>query len=150
MTRRPRGKPVVHYALTPRVRRSLVQRHARVGAHLLRGRRGAGPRAGARKSVIEAAEQDRIDDLIPLDGFKAGKISVSSAHLMGGCRMGAGDADSVTDAWGRVHGVPWLFVADASLFPRSAEINPYITIMALADRVAEIACARSLLADLRR
>ncbi|HEX9094070.1 MAG TPA: GMC family oxidoreductase, partial [Coriobacteriia bacterium] len=66
-----------------------------------------------------------------------GKVSVSSAHLMGGCRMGEGPAHSVTDAWGRVHGVPWLYVADASLFPGSAEINPYITIMALADRVAQ-------------
>jgi len=43
----------------------------------------------------------------------------------------------VTDAWGQVHGVPWLFVADGSLFPACAEINPYITIMALADRVAQ-------------
>jgi choline dehydrogenase-like flavoprotein len=43
----------------------------------------------------------------------------------------------VTDAWGRVHGVPWLRVADASLFPDSLEINPYLTIMALADRVTE-------------
>ena len=51
--------------------------------------------------------------------------------------MGRGAADSVTDSWGRVHGVPWLFVADSSLFPDSLEINPYLTIMALADRVAE-------------
>jgi choline dehydrogenase-like flavoprotein len=36
-----------------------------------------------------------------------------------------------------VHGAPWLFVADASLFPDSIEINPYLTIMALADRVAQ-------------
>jgi choline dehydrogenase-like flavoprotein len=43
----------------------------------------------------------------------------------------------VTDAWGRVHGLPWLRVADASLFPDALEINPYVTIMALADRVAE-------------
>jgi choline dehydrogenase-like flavoprotein len=28
-------------------------------------------------------------------------------------------------------------VADASLFPDALEINPYVTIMALADRVAE-------------
>ncbi len=43
----------------------------------------------------------------------------------------------MTDAWGRVHGVPWLRVADSSLFPDALEINPYLTIMALADRVAE-------------
>ena len=56
---------------------------------------------------------------------------------MGGCGMGRTATDSVTDAWGRVHGVPWLRVADASLFPDSLEINPYLTVMALADRVAE-------------
>jgi len=51
--------------------------------------------------------------------------------------MGRGAHDSVTDAWGRVHNSPWLRVADASLFPDALEINPYVTIMALADRVAE-------------
>lgn len=51
--------------------------------------------------------------------------------------MGRSAADSVTDSRGRVHGIPWLRVADASLFPDSLEINPYLTIMALADRVAE-------------
>ncbi len=51
--------------------------------------------------------------------------------------MGRDPGDSVTDGWGRVHGVPWLFVADSSLFPQCSEINPYITVMGLADRVAE-------------
>lgn len=51
--------------------------------------------------------------------------------------MGRSAEDSVTDAWGRIHGVPWLRVADSSLFPDSIEINPYLTIMALADRVAD-------------
>ena len=51
--------------------------------------------------------------------------------------MGHTAGDSVTDSWGRVHGHRWLRVADASLFPDSLEINPYLTIMALADRVAE-------------
>ncbi len=51
--------------------------------------------------------------------------------------MGRDASDSVTDAWGRVHGLPWLRVADSSLFPDSVEINPYLTVMALADRVAE-------------
>ena len=53
-------------------------------------------------------------------------------------------ADSVTDGFGRVHGRPWLRVADSSLFPDALEINPYLTIMALADRVAD-----GLLADLK-
>jgi choline dehydrogenase-like flavoprotein len=51
--------------------------------------------------------------------------------------MGTEPRRSVTDPWGRVHGLPWLRVADASLFPDALEINPYVTIMALADRVAD-------------
>ena len=79
----------------------------------------------------------RVDELIQARHFRPGKTTVSAAHLMGGCAMGRSAADSVTDAWGRVHGIPWLRVADSSLFPDSLEINPYVTIMALADRVAE-------------
>ena len=56
---------------------------------------------------------------------------------MGGCRIGADRTNSVTDDRGRVHGLDWLYVADGSLFPGSSGVNPYVTIMALADRVAE-------------
>lgn len=69
--------------------------------------------------------------------FTEGRVAVSAAHLMGGCAMGVGPADSVTDARGRVHGARGVYVADASLFPAAVEINPYLTIMALAERVAE-------------
>jgi len=31
----------------------------------------------------------------------------------------------------------WPAIADSSLFPDSLEINPYLTVMALADRTAE-------------
>lgn len=131
------GRPVVDYSLTDGVRRSLVK-SMRASARIFFA--GGAERVHApagRTFSIESTEQERIDELIPFDGFKTGKVSVSSAHLMGGCGMGERSGDSVTDAWGRVHGLPGLFVADASLFPKSAEINPYITIMALADRVAE-------------
>jgi choline dehydrogenase-like flavoprotein len=87
--------------------------------------------------LIDAHEADDLERLIPRSRVLPGRISVASAHLMGGCRMGADRSDSVTDAWGAVHGKPWLFVADSSLFPRASEINPYVTVMGLADRVAE-------------
>jgi choline dehydrogenase-like flavoprotein len=131
------GSPVVNYTLSPSVRRSLVasmRESARIffaaGAERVHA-------PAARQFFIEARDADRIDELIPANGLTPGTVTVSSAHLMGGCRMGAGPGDSVTDSRGQVHGVPWLFVADASLFPRCAEINPYVTIMALADRVAD-------------
>jgi choline dehydrogenase-like flavoprotein len=86
---------------------------------------------------IDLADADRVDELIPRANVKPGKISITSAHLMGGCAMGRDTTDSVTDGWGRVHDVPWLYVADSSLFPQCSEVNPYVTVMALADRVAE-------------
>ena len=130
------GRPVVHYRFTPEVVRSLVAA-TRASARIFFGagaRRVHAP--SARVPLIERGDAGRIDELIQERHFLPGRISVSAAHLMGGCAMGAPGA-SVTDAWGRVHGVPWLRVADASLFPDALEINPYLTIMALADRVAE-------------
>ncbi|MBI2839554.1 MAG: GMC family oxidoreductase [Acidobacteria bacterium] len=131
------GDPVVDYTLTPPVLSSLLASMRYTARIFFAGgaRRVHAP--AGRKFFITADEVERIDDVITMDQLKPGKVSVTSAHLMGGCRMGLNRSSSVTDAWGRVHGVPWLYVADGSLFPACSEINPYITIMALADRVAE-------------
>ncbi|MCX6551262.1 MAG: GMC family oxidoreductase [Acidobacteria bacterium] len=132
-----RGQPVVRYAFSDRVRRAFVMA-MRASARVFFAAGAARVHApAASQFFIEASDAPRIDDLIPQGGFRLGTVTISSAHPMGGCRMGAARADSVTDTWGQVHGQPWLFVADASLFPRCAEINPYVTVMALADRVAE-------------
>ncbi|MEW6338456.1 MAG: GMC family oxidoreductase N-terminal domain-containing protein [Acidobacteriota bacterium] len=131
------GEPVVHYRFTEEVLTSLLW-SMRFSARIFfaaGARRVHAP--ACERFFVERDEIARIDELIARDRLKLGRNSITSAHLMGGCRMGASAADSVTDAWGRVHGVPWLFVADASLFPRASEINPYVTVMALADRVAE-------------
>ncbi len=136
------GEPVVDYRFTDGVLDALVasQRAAARIFFAAGCRRVHAPAAAS--FFITAADAGRIDELITREPFKLGKVSISSAHLMGGCRMGADAGGSVTDAWGQVHGVPWLFVADGSLFPRCSEINPYVTIMALADRVAERVRAR--------
>lgn len=131
------GNPVVHYRFTPEVVEALV-RATRASAKIFFAAGALRVHApSADPQLIEAGEADRVDELIDARHFKPGKISVSAAHLMGGCGMGRDVADSVTDARGRVHGIPWLRVADSSLFPDSVEINPYLTVMALADRVAE-------------
>ncbi|CAN7212837.1 GMC family oxidoreductase [Phenylobacterium sp. LjRoot219] len=58
-------------------------------------------------------------------------------HHMGTTRMSASPRDGVTDAQGRVHGVPNLYVAGSSLFPTSGWANPTLTIVALALRSAD-------------
>jgi choline dehydrogenase-like flavoprotein len=51
--------------------------------------------------------------------------------------MGTDPVTSVCDAHGAVHDTEQLLVADASLFPGPVGVNPQLTVMALATRVAE-------------
>jgi choline dehydrogenase-like flavoprotein len=131
------GNPEVHYEFTPDVVQKMVSA-TRAASRIFFGagadRVHAPP---ADPPLLERADASRLDERIHADHFVPGRISVSAAHLMGGCAMGRDASDSVTDEWGRVHGLPWLRVADSSLFPDSIEINPYLTIMAVADRVAD-------------
>jgi choline dehydrogenase-like flavoprotein len=131
------GRPVVHYRFTPDVIASMV-RATRAAARIFFAAGAIRVHApAANPHVIEEHESDRLDDRINARHFLPGTTTVSAAHLMGGCAMGRDASDSVADAWGRVHGIPWLRVADSSLFPDALQINPYLTVMALADRVAE-------------
>ena len=51
--------------------------------------------------------------------------------------MGDDPSRSVVDRNGESHEVRRLFVGDASLIPRTLSVNPSLTIMALATRLAE-------------
>ena len=131
------GDPIVDYTLSAEVLDALhVSMVASTRVFFAAGARRVHAPASTR-FFIDSRDAGRVDELIPRTNVKPGKISITSAHLMGGCRMGRDASDSVTDGWGRVHGVPWLFVADSSLFPQCSQVNPYVTVMALADRVAE-------------
>jgi choline dehydrogenase-like flavoprotein len=61
---------------------------------------------------------------------------------MGSAAAGADPRTSVCDPWGRVRAdtaggvVAGLYVADSSLFPSAIGVNPQMTIMAMAERVA--------------
>jgi choline dehydrogenase-like flavoprotein len=55
-------------------------------------------------------------------------------HIMGGMMMGPDPASSVTDAFGRVHGLDNVYVADGSVFVTSGAHNPTNTLMAVALR----------------
>lgn len=59
------------------------------------------------------------------------------AHQNGTARFGRDPRDSVLDVNCRAHEVDNLYVVDASFFPSSAAVNPALTIMANALRVAE-------------
>lgn len=131
------GRPVVHYTLTDDTVASLVEA-SRLASRIFFAAGASRVHApAADPPAIERDQADMLDVLIDARNFIPGRVSLSAAHMMGGAAMGRDSTDSVTDAWGRVHGMPWLRIADSSLFPNSAEINPYLTVMSLADRVAE-------------
>lgn len=84
--------------------------------------------------VLTREENIGIIDRLPLE---PNRILLYSAHQVASCRMGPDPKTSVTDSYGKVHGMENLYIADASIFPTSLGYNPQITIMALATRNAK-------------
>jgi choline dehydrogenase-like flavoprotein len=61
-----------------------------------------------------------------------------SAHQLSSCAMGADPAVSVADTRGELYDVKGVWVADGSACPTSLGANPMVTIMALAERTADL------------
>ena len=64
-----------------------------------------------------------------------------AVHLFGGASMAASAASGPCDPSGAVRGVRGLYVSDASALPGNTGVNPQITILANALRVADAALA---------
>ncbi len=64
-------------------------------------------------------------------------VPSSLAHHLGTTRMSQRAEDGVVTPDCRVHSTPNLFVAGSSVFPTSGYINPTLTIVALAERLAD-------------
>lgn len=132
------GRPVLHYRLSDASVEHL--------AHSVRSCARLFFAAGAERVLVPAARQAEIpagnssaeleDDIHPRY-FLRGREPVASAHPQGGCRMGNRLENSVVDSYGQLHGARKVFVCDASLFPTSVKVNPYLSVMAFADRTAE-------------
>lgn len=67
--------------------------------------------------------------------FKPSELRLEAFHPMGTARI-APEGEGVCDGRGAVRGVEGLYVADASLFPTALGVNPMMTIIAFAKRVA--------------
>jgi choline dehydrogenase-like flavoprotein len=65
-----------------------------------------------------------------------GRADLFGSHQMGTCRMGTDRRRSVTDVAGRLHEAGNVFVADSATFPTSLGVNPTLTIVANALRIA--------------
>jgi choline dehydrogenase-like flavoprotein len=63
--------------------------------------------------------------------------TVEISHEAGTCRIGRSDRTSAVDLSGQVHGVPGLFVADASLLPTALDRPHTLVVLALALNTAD-------------
>ena len=76
-------------------------------------------------------------------GVAMTEVHLAGFHPSGTARMGADPENAPVDAHGRLRGVDGVYVADASVLPTCPEVNPQLTIMAMALAVAEDAVSGS-------
>jgi choline dehydrogenase-like flavoprotein len=69
--------------------------------------------------------------------FKPAELRLEAFHPMGTARITADPVTGVCSADGEINGVGDLYVADASLFPTSVGVNPMMTVIAFAKRLAK-------------
>jgi choline dehydrogenase-like flavoprotein len=78
------------------------------------------------------------EDVLHMNAYIGKRIPLAGvAHQNGTCRFGRDPQTSVLDVNCQAHDVDNLYVVDASFFPSSSAVNPALTIMANALRVAD-------------
>ena len=79
-----------------------------------------------------------VQDVLDMNAYIGKRIPLAGvAHQNGTVRFGHDPKSSVLDVHCRAHEVDNLYVVDGSFFPSSSAVNPALTIMANALRVAE-------------
>ena len=116
------GRPLIRY--------DLVEADVAQVPHRARAHAGAVP-AGRRARGLPAAAPG-----VTPERARARDLKLMAFHPLGTARADARPTHGVIDGELRVHGVEGLYVADGSVVPSSLGVNPQITIMALATRLA--------------
>jgi choline dehydrogenase-like flavoprotein len=87
----------------------------------------------------------RATTSVPLHAYFKKRIPLEGVgHQNGTCRMGNDPASSVLDAHCKAHDLDNLYVADASCFVSASAVNPSLTVIANAIRVADHLLAERL------
>jgi len=77
----------------------------------------------------------KISNGVPHNSVLESVMNMSvTAHILGGCPIGADAHSGVIDSRHEVFGHPGLFVMDGSAIPANVGVNPSLTITALAER----------------
>lgn len=75
---------------------------------------------------------------VDLTRHPARSYEATSQHPLGTSRMGVRPDESVVDPRGRIWGTDNVWVADGGIVPTSLGVNPQVTVMAMAHRVASL------------
>lgn len=96
--------------------------------------------AGAREVFLPVLGMRGVDAdglaKVPWEKIRGRQIECTSQHPLGSARMGSSEHNSVVDGDGRVWNVEGLYIADGSILPTSLGVNPQLSIMSVATRVA--------------
>jgi choline dehydrogenase-like flavoprotein len=96
------------------------------------GARQVNPGIAGLDAIKDPSEVPRITE----GGWKASALTLAGFHPVGTAAMGRDREHCAVDPWGESYALPGLHVADASVFPSCIGVNPQVTIMAMATRIA--------------
>jgi cholesterol oxidase len=95
---------------------------------------GEGVPVGLRVGHEVTQEFARRTGGVPQGAVNESLLNIATtAHILGGCPMGASAAEGVINSRGEVHNYPGLYVVDGSVVPANPGVNPSLTITALAE-----------------
>ncbi len=84
---------------------------------------------------VGVLKRNRLADF-EATSIKPAELRLEAFHPMGTARIASDPSAGVCSPDGSVKGIKGLYVADASLFPTSVGVNPMMTVIAFAKRVA--------------
>jgi cholesterol oxidase len=114
------------------------------GGLLRKGLRSATPSGRSAPTYIPEANQAartfaQVSGGTPHNALLESVLNMSvTAHILGGCGIGADTASGVIDSRHQVFGHPGLYVVDGAAIPANVGVNPSLTITAMAERAMSL------------
>jgi choline dehydrogenase-like flavoprotein len=125
-------EPVATYRMSPADRATMPKVWRRMAEVFLA--------AGAREVFLPILGERPVDAdrlrAMDLDHVPATRIECASQHPLGTCRMGVSPEHSVVNPDGESWDLRELWVADGSVLPTSLGVNPQVSVMSMATRIA--------------
>lgn len=87
--------------------------------------------------VPEILESRADSEILRTMKLKGSDTIAAANHAFGTTRMSKDPKRGVVDPFGRCHEMENLYVSDTGIFASSPAVNPMLTVMALADRIAQ-------------